>query len=84
MMTPADSWPRMWLSVTTMGPMRPACQKWMSDLDVDGISRPVLWTEGVVDEPADTCALDTYGDLAGFEAVTFLDAVETGSRVRYP
>ena len=31
-MTPADSWPRMCVSVTTMGPMRPACQKWMSDL----------------------------------------------------
>ncbi len=30
--TPADSWPRMCVSVTTMGPIRPACQKWMSDL----------------------------------------------------
>ena len=30
--TPADSWPRICVSVTTMGPMRPACQKWMSDL----------------------------------------------------
>lgn len=31
-MTPADSWPRICVSVTTMGPIRPACQKWMSDL----------------------------------------------------
>ena len=37
--TPADSWPRMCVSVTTMGPMRPACQKWMSDLFKSVISQ---------------------------------------------
>lgn len=31
-MTPADSWPRMCVSVTIMGPIQPACQKWTSDL----------------------------------------------------
>ncbi len=35
---PADSWPRMWESSTTMGPMRPACQKWMSEPQM-----PVVW-----------------------------------------
>lgn len=30
--SPADSWPRMCLSSTIIGPIQPACQKWTSEL----------------------------------------------------
>lgn len=79
---PADSWPRMWLSVTTMGPMQPACQKWTSELSRLLIVSLNLFVQGQIafssclyfackghlDIPADSCTSDFIVTSPGFRA----------------
>ncbi len=82
--TPADSWPRMCVSVTTMGPIRPACQKWMSDLLFKlEISRRLLVKEAgtlnVGSVPAYPGALDSNCDFTMLQVLSFLDAIECRS-----
>ncbi len=59
-----------------MGPMRPACQKWMSDLGeelVRGVSDLIVQGTKV---PANSRAFDSNCDLTFLETFALLDALK--------
>ncbi len=79
--SPADSWPSTCVSLTTMSPMLPRCQKWMSDLSARERER----APAPGDRAWPCCCLPAYpraadGDrhLAREQARAALDAGQVG------
>ena len=80
---PADSWPKIWVPVTIIGPMQPACQKCTSELpSYQHRFQCLVLRER--NSPANSCALYLNRHLSRLETVALFDAFKGWLSFRNP